>query len=375
MSLYKNFLIAVISLILFFLSSISIINYYIDPGNQFFRSQKFEEKLANHLLANQDVMIRFNYNARLLKKIILAKIKARPDFLIIGSSRVMLMNHHLFNTPSFYNTWVPLGATIQDDIAIYYLFQKRGWGPPKTVLICLDTWILSRNNGKEAWKVFFPEYMAAKKLFLNDRPPPRFYEQWSETVNKYTQLLSIDYLTASFNKMNESRQIKSHSLIEDILVSSNPNDCPTCDIEHPDGSRTLSMKKELTTREEADVLGRKSIIHTRYNNSYTELDPDYTKLFEDFIHYLLSKNVHVILYLPPYEPAAYYEIQNDPNYKMIPFSELYFRSIASKYHLEIIGSYNPDQLRLRADDFVDDMHLKEKGVWKIFNNKFDLKNT
>ena len=55
---------------------------------------------------------------------------------------------------------------------------------------------------------------------------------------------------------------------------------------------------------------------------------------------------------------------------MILFSEQYFLSIASQYHLKVIGSYNPNKIGLQANDFFDAIHLKKAGMEKIGNDAF-----
>lgn len=368
MIIYQKIFYALIGLIFIFLSGVLAINYFVDPANQFFHSRAFENKVAELLLSKKEVMIRSNYNARFLKKIILSKLIKQPDVLILGSSRVMSISHDLFKTDSFYNAWVPLGATIQDDAIFYYLYQKRGW-KPKTVLICLDTWLLARNNGKEAWKSLLPEFFAAKRFFLNDpNESSMYYEKLSGNFDRYSQLLSIDYLTTSFKKIKEYYNDKRNNIVlEDFLLTTNRDVCTTCEIDYPDGSRLESKKKDLTTAQEADLKGKKAFAHLKFDNSYTELDSEYKNFFEKFIGYLVAQNINVIFYLPPYEPAAFDEIIKDPNYKMIIFSEQYFRAIASRYHLRVIGSYNPNILGLQAADFSDEMHLKKEGIQKIFN--------
>ncbi len=88
-------------------------------------------------------------------------------------------------------------------------------------------------------------------------------------------------------------------------------------------------------------------------------------LFEKFIRYLLKENIEVIVYFPPYEPKAYLEMTTKRNTFAMNEAEHYFLHIANQYHLKILGAYNPYKLNLSANDFIDDVHLKRKGIQKL----------
>ncbi len=371
MIIYKKSFMTIISLTLLSILSILAINYYIDPANQFFLARSFDENIANILLDNKVVMLRSNYNERLFKKVMLAKLSARPDVLVLGSSHVMSIDHDLLNTKSLFNAYVTNpAATLEDDIALYYLYQKRGW-KPKTVIIGLDSWILDKKLGWEGWKALLPEYFAGKRLFMKGEEASSYYGNIRSTFEKYSQLLSFDYLKASVQHkplyLYVDEKKHDRSMAADVLISSNSNECPTCAMIYPDGSRMPAQIYASRSAEEVEELSRKAIKHLDHDNSYTELDPVYMNIFESFISYLLAQHVNVIFYLPPYAPPAYDEMEKDKNYKIMRVSEEYFRSIALKYHLITIGSYNPRLLGLETNNFYDPTHLKKEGFNIVFH--------
>ena len=96
MGIYKKFLIVSASFIVFFLSGIGAINYFIDPGNQFFRSHSFEAKIANILLTEKEVMVRANYNERALQKLMIEKLASRPEIFVLGSSHSMPISTDIY---------------------------------------------------------------------------------------------------------------------------------------------------------------------------------------------------------------------------------------------------------------------------------------
>ncbi len=371
MTLYKKFLIRSSCLIIVFLGSILVINYYGDPGNQFYRSKKFENEIATHLLLGKQWMVNSNFNERSLQKLMIGNLKTPPEILVFGSSHTHPITHKMIHNNSFYNLSVS-SAALQDDIALYYIFQKRGW-QPKTVIICLDPWLVDQFSGKEQWKTNLAfEYEEGKKLLLNKDFHFAFIEEISGLSIKYSQLLSFDYLKASIEKLKLS--LSSHEEVEsnNDAIFKNQKSCPSCIIRTPDGATLPSKNQESRSVKEVENEVMKAINESRINNRIsTELSEEYTNLFENFIQYLMQHHVNVILYFPALEPKAYSElVRSDSNYAIVNLSENYFLSIAAKYKLKKISSYNPSKAGLEASDFLDYWHLKQKGARKIFKNEY-----
>jgi len=371
MVIYKKYFYVFLFLVTLSLCGIIGFNYYIDSANQFSRTEAFSTKVTRMLLDKKEVMVRTNFNERLLQKKMLSKIPHRPDVLVLGSSHSLAITQDLFAPLSFYNASVS-NAELEDDMALYYVYQKRNW-QPKVVVICVDPWILDPDfaavfNGKKAtqqWKssLLF-EYINAKKLILGTNDLTYYDEQVSGSFDKYSQLLSVDLLESSASTL----------LFDSVIHSIAPNyydDCRSCNILRPDGSRILSKQQESTTLAEADLSVAKLIqnlqLSTQTYKKYSSVDPIYKDTFEKFIHYLKSKNVIIIFYLPPLEPLAYsHIIEENPNYQSTKEMEKYFISVASRYHLKVIGSYNPAKAGLTGNDFVDGSHLKAEGIYKVF---------
>src|SRR5690242_3591258 len=138
--IYKNILRLFLSVLVIFLLAMTAVNYFVDGGFLFHRAKKFESTLAQAFLQQQKILICRNYNDRQVKKSFIEHLKQAPEVLIFGSSRSMPIREDLFRGLSFFNASVT-GGTLEDDLALYYLFQKKGQHP-KVVIISLDQWLI-----------------------------------------------------------------------------------------------------------------------------------------------------------------------------------------------------------------------------------------
>jgi hypothetical protein len=89
--------------------------------------------------------------------------------------------------------------------------------------------------------------------------------------------------------------------------------------------------------------------------------------FEVFIQTLLSDDVRVILFLPPYHPITYSYLKRNPLYSVVFKAEAYFVACAKKYALEVFGSYDPHACACDESDFCDWHHPFDSSTPKIFN--------
>lgn len=349
--------------------SIILFNYYFDGGNQFFHSLGFAKKLADAELQKNNVLVCTNYNERYYKKLLLEKLLIRPDILVLGSSRTMQLHQQLFGHATFFNASVST-VSLQDYIALYYLYQMRGW-KPKVVILSLDHWLLDKNDNAKKWVGnFLTEYNAATQLFFDKQHGVEQARiRLIESAEKISTLLSVGYLKASVKKMPwVHRAVTKQLPIDDMVVNPAPQmrlDFPICYLEFPDGSKSSSVSEEQVSANEADAISRANLHQVTWSN---QLHPESKQLLAEFVQYLLAQHIEVIFYLPPYAPAAYAEFQQDKHYQMVQAAEDYFLALAAAHHLQVVGSFNPEILQLDSSDFVDYVHLKQKGIDKIFNH-------
>lgn len=363
-NIYSNQLTKLIFIIILLIILVSLFNYFYDGGNEFYHAQHMNEQISTALVDNKSVLVCSNYNDRAVQLKMLENLKHRPQILILGSSRTLPITQQLFNKLNFYNASVN-GGTLQDDIALYYLFQKKGW-QPNYVVIAIDPWLLDKNSGEVKWRSeIFSEFIKGKRL-VSHESSFQFQDRVNGIFEKYSQLLSSNYFIASLKNFKLIRRISLTQLpINNIIV--NPGETvkkyANCYLLLPQGSRLNSIAEESVDSATADYSGRTQISQTSRNMA---IDTESATLFEDFIRYLKIHHVNIIFYFPPYEPAAYLAIAEDRNYRNVYKIEDYFLNIAKKYNIQVVGNYDPNKLGLQSNEFIDYIHLKKEALDKIF---------
>lgn len=364
---YRKFFLLFLNITALLLVAVMLFNYFVDPGNQFSHGALLEKNMANALLNNKKLIVQANYNERLLQKMMIARLKEQPDILVLGSSHVMPLTHDDFDTPLFFNASVS-SANLEDDVALFYLLHQRGY-QPKTIIICLDPWIVSKDSPESLWKTeYIDDYAAGKSLILRKPATLNYFTQAAGFLEKYEQLLSSAYLTASINKFISSWH--KQDLDQGISVLSNMNAiCANCFVRQPDGARLPTPNEEKTSSESADTYVINNI--NGWTNFWTRssLDPNRALIFKSFVTYLIDHHITVVFYFPPLEPSAYTQlVEKNKNYQMVLIAQQYFERIAKKYDIKTIGSYNPTLAQVDKRDFIDNWHLKKEGIDKLFQS-------
>ena len=81
---------------------------------------------------------------------------------------------------------------------------------------------------------------------------------------------------------------------------------------------------------------------------------------------ILQDGVEVVFFLSPYHPLVYRHLVHSEEYRIVTDVEGYFRSVAAKKGIRIIGSYDPARIGLTESDFYDGMHPKPEAVRRLF---------
>jgi len=348
-------------IILFFL--IALFNYYYDGGNQFYKSKIFEARITKLLLQNNNILICTNYDERSFQKLMLSQISIKPQIVVLGSSRSMPITHDLIHSNFFYNASIS-SASLEDDIAIFYMLYEFNI-KPDIIIINLDPWLLYENN--KLWRSsLLSEFNKGKKLMSVQQHKSNSFDKISGFVNKYSNLLLSTYFKYSIKNIKIIHDVIYHELPMDNIII-NPSDSylykfANCTLKLPDGTQLPSKNEESMQSEAVDYI---SLIHVRTNQP-PSLDKIHMDMFEKFVGFILKEQVRVIFYLPPYSPSAYNEFSQNSRFISISQAEAFYHAIAYHYKIRIIGSYNPAALHLTTNDFIDDLHLKNQGIKKVF---------
>jgi hypothetical protein len=333
------------------------VNYIGDAANLF--SINFEKDVAKILLDGYHVANLYNYDERLLQKHLIEQQKSVPDIIVLGSSRVMTIGTKYFSK-SFRNHSVS-GASLEDDLAIIALYEKKGI-LPKEIILGLDPWLLNNFHSQNRWEVLREEYSnMLKNIKLSDNLS---YSATSATSNKYIQLLSLSYFQTSFKNIGRGTS---------YYPSKNKTNNETTKL--ADGSISYDTAYRKPLSEKLKQIGNGYIIEKPIYSleNFTQLSEKYQITLEKFITYLQKKNIKIIFFLAPYEPNFFDYLIKNSDYTMVEESEKYFRNLADKYQIKVLGSLNPKKYELNANYFFDYMHINDKAT-EIIMKKDWLEN-
>lgn len=80
---------------------------------------------------------------------------------------------------------------------------------------------------------------------------------------------------------------------------------------------------------------------------------------------MVNAGVEVEFVLIPYPPQVYNVLEND--FLAVIEVENFVRQYAKNLQVEIKGSYNPSEYKLKNVDFYDGMHIKPEKINSILN--------
>lgn len=333
-------------------------NYFIDPAN-LFKSTSYYEEIARVLLNGKNIARLSNFDERLVKKYYIEGLTEKKEIVVLGSSRVMLLDSDMFPEHSFFNSSVS-SASLEDDIALYWMLRKKEL-TPHVVIIGLDPWILNKSNGNTAYKSIQKEYEEGL-AYSKGSSKEKFSLPFS---TKYTQLISPGYFQTSFKMWidNLGKEKNTETFYETSdKISDNI-------MRRADGSINYGIKYRSAGREEVDSLAATFVRDPSMLNNFNRLDPELISNFEAFVKILKEDKVAVIFYLPPYHPVVYKSLVTSERYKTILEAQSYFEKYAQDNNIKLLGSYNPADMELGEDDFYDAMHQDLESVRAIFSHK------
>jgi hypothetical protein len=321
------------------------VNYWGDAAKIFHTG--YERNIANIIFENKNATNISNYDERILQKELINKIKSKPDILILGSSRTMLINSSYFENKKLINNSVS-GASIEDCIAIYQMYKAKNI-LPKKIILGIDPWLFNENNGQQRWHSLQKEY----------------YNFFSKTIHKQKNILSDKtQQLVSFSYFQSSLR----SLPAVILGKSNPipsnkmyNESNTKII---DGSLAYSEKYRNVSVEDVNNKAKNYIANQIYSiENFDKISPKIFNEFNKLCKEIKTNDIELSFFLAPYHPLVYKKIKED--YKVVLEEENKIINYANQNNIRIFGSFNPVKIEIDNTGFYDGMHSKEKTIQKI----------
>jgi len=334
------------------------INYKEDPAN-IFRKGPYEKGIVKYLNEGKNVTNVTNYDERLLQRYFITDYKNCPEVIVLGSSRVMQLGKGFFPNENLMNNGVS-GASIEDLLAIYDLYENKGCGIKK-VRIGLDPYFLNDNNDQSRWKALTIEYNEMLgKLGLSKYVEMPLLDQ--SIYVKYNQLWSLSYFKTSWSYF--IRGVDVHYRPTNKTISKDFTKLT-------DGSIIYGESSRNSTLEIVNGYATLSITETPMYamREFKQLSPKYQTIFKHFIDYLQKKNIEVEFFISPYHPIVYDFIKKSKDYQIVFEVEKYFNQFAAERKLKLIGTYSPYVYHFNDSAFYDGFHCRESALQKVFEQE------
>jgi len=345
-----SFLVRLVAYSLLVIGLIAWGNYGIDVDQKFPKNQ--EERVVEWINAGKPVANFQRTHERMVYQMLVAS-KKQAECIVLGSSRGFGVDKSLFASDSFYNYSLS-EASLQDYLALIGLMHEHAVLPQK-VLLVVDPWLFNANNQLVDWVLWQDAYVSfARHIELRAVYSPK----WQAPPIDFRALLHLAYLKKNLRFLIEGGS--PWAFPTEDLPCSVPVKLPDGSLLFPEMDRQASLK-EIYSRAEHMAYAH----HIDLLEGYTELDKVQSEHFEKLIQFLLSNEVEVLLYLPPFNPIVWGKIQNDPAYKSVLTCESFLTFFSKKYNLSLMGSYNPHNLYLNPGDFYDGKHLSREAIHRF----------
>lgn len=342
----KAFIHRILRLILPILLLMVVVNYTCDPAKLF--DDNYEKSIAKIVHSGQHATNILNYDERILQKEIIQIDSSNANIRFIGSSRGMLINEGLFESTRFFNHGVS-GASIEDLIALYQLLKSSN-KLPKKFIIGVDPWTFNENSEQVRWASISKAY--------ND-----FHQQMDnpfiKEMNKYQNLISPSYFQSSILYLPELFK-ENQPIPTDTKHNINSTKLKDGSVSYKKKYRETS--KKIRANNITQYLSKEMFAIENFEHVSDEIWNE----FETLLNTLKKDNIEVLFYLEPYPPRIYKMVEKD--YPMVIKTEALIIDYAKRNHIKIIGSFNPAFLQLEEDDFLDEKHVNEKTIQKIFSS-------
>jgi len=350
-------------LILFLLITVFLVlvSYWVDPGH-LFRGEDYEAGIAGILLGGMNVANVTDYDDRLLQKFYIQGLSSGKDIVVLGSSRSCVISSEMFPGRTFFNSWVS-GATLEDALAIYELYRRKGILPSRVVL-ALDPWVLNRNHEQIRWKALWEYYAAAFRRIMKSEPA----HQRGLIPGRYLALFSPAYFQRSFWVLLRTGWARSALATGNYYAT--PEKELDVQVRFSDGSFRYDKKgRELSAfelRRAAEAYVDRGSVYGL--ERFHSLDATYRQELEGFLDFMRKDGVEPVIFLPPYHPYVYHALTTSDRYRVILEVQRYFENLAKEKGVKLIGSYNPTDLALGEEEFFDGAHPRPSALGKLFRS-------
>ena len=337
------------ALLALFFAVIFGFSFLVDPANVFYR--EYDQTVAEILLSGQNAEGIENMDDRRFLEYYAAGRTQPVGTLVLGSSRAMQVTQRVTGDPDTFIAAVT-GSDLRDCISAYFLFADNGL-VPKTVVLSLDFWYLSRGNmDTRALTDGYERFCAS----IGSSPVKTSSAQMTQLIDFF----SFSYFQSSVSYLISGRQ-------KTLPTATDAYEAQTA-VRRADGSYGYEASLRECSQETIDRSAEDKQIVDYIAESFSGIDSDLCEQLRGFVSYLQSQGVEVRLLLSPVHPIYYAYMQAHPEtYDIVFETEALCHEMGDSLGVPVYGSYDPDAVGASNSDFYDAVHPRESIVLQYYD--------
>lgn len=336
-----------------------ITNFCVDSANLFHDVSK---GVSESILDGERVYITSgNLDERDVKANLIINMPESVDCVAVGPSLVMGINQEITGNDSFYNLGVSRAGYY--DILAQFGLMKVYNKKVDRVIFCVDSVFfdpqIDQNDRRFEALQEYAQYM---EYILNSEEATIPEKNGTGILDNWTQLFSLTYFQTSMS-----------------IVKANGVGCfvedryGICEEDYPgayymsDASWIYPIEYQQLTVDfvESDAEQRgENFAGVITPNAY--MDEKRIEMFVKLVEYLKGKGIEVEFYLCPFSPSLWERV-DWTQYPIIAELESFIRTYAEENKIKVTGAYNPYELGMTDEDFLDARHVRREALEKYFD--------
>jgi hypothetical protein len=334
------------------------VNYLVDPGRLFGRGD-VEGRIAGELLAGRSVVAGFRMDELRLRQRLAEGRSRGPDVLVLGSSRAMPLAGDAFPGREVVNASVS-SASIEDAIALLELYEGHGLRP-RTLFLPVEPWALNGSLRNPSAALESELRAGLRRLGRRSASDDGSLSAVVGVRSRWLQLVSPAYFQASLASVLARGRWGTGPDVGGRGQGRPGESAAAAHRFNPDGSVEWEPAMAARTSADVEALARASAARAP---RYLEPPPvrERLLLLRAFLDDVARRGMHVVLWLPPFHPAAYQSFVAGRRGRALSEGESDVRTLAAAAGVPLLGSYDPARCRVSAADFVDYNHLRREAA-------------
>ena len=337
------------------------INYYEDPANIFHDASP---KIAEAILEGNSVYYgSANGDERSVKANIIQRMPDHVDCIVIGSSITMGISSELVGTDSFYNL-AASGFNYNDIMATLAMLEINGVEYDR-VILSADTYFFYPELADEIRKPEFMPYTEYMISRIEGEEPEVPQDEFNPDlmIRRFGNYFSVTYYQSCLEYIMSNGSLTLPTERWGIMTED------TQDLAHYNSDASWEYSAEYRANTVDFVYDESGwyMIDLVFARD-THIDPYHQEQFRLMMDYLTERGVEVDLFLCPLSPALWDRVQSESgHFFMLDEIESFEHEIAAEYGLDVIGSYNPYNVGISNEAYMDSRHIRHELLGEYFD--------